>query len=186
MAEPARDHDEAFMAEALAEARRSLDLDEFPVGAVVVLGDDLVARAHWEGGARRRLLDHAEVVALMEAERSGRMSSRRDRQRATLYTTLEPCALCMAAAMSFLLGRIVYAAEAPVDGGTNLPDVWAPPNGHPPDGVPYTIPEVVGGVGREASIALITEWIGRNPKRSWATPYLGSNPVTNRRGVRPC
>jgi hypothetical protein len=92
----------------------------------------------------------------------------------------------MAAAMSFLLGRIVYAAEAPVDGGTNLPDVWAPPNGHPPDGVPYTIPEVVGGVGREASIALITEWIGRNPKRSWATPYLGSNPVTNRRGVRPC
>jgi tRNA(adenine34) deaminase len=173
MAQPGRERDEAVMAEALAEARRSLDLDEFPVGALVVLGGDVVARAHWRGIARRRLIDHAEILALMKAERSGRVSSRRERQRATLYTTLEPCALCMAAAMSFLLGRIVFAAEAPVDGGTNLPELWAPPNGHPQDGVPYTIPEVVGGVGREASIALIEEWIGRSPQRRWATPYLG-------------
>jgi tRNA(adenine34) deaminase len=173
MAQPGRERDEAVMAEALAEARRSLDLDEFPVGALVVLGGDVVARAHWRGIARRRLIDHAEILALMKAERSGRVSSRRERQRATLYTTLEPCALCMAAAMSFLLGRIVFAAEAAVDGGTNLPELWAPPNGHPQDGVPYTIPEVVGGVGREASIALIEEWIGRSPQRRWATPYLG-------------
>jgi tRNA(adenine34) deaminase len=173
MAQPGRERDEAVMAEALAEARRSLDLDEFPVGALVVLGGDVVARAHWRGIARRRLIDHAEILALMKAERSGRVSSRRERQRATLYTTLEPCSLCMAAAMSFLLGRIVFAAEAAVDGGTNLPELWAPPNGHPQDGVPYTIPEVVGGVGREASIALIEEWIGRSPQRRWATPYLG-------------
>ena len=173
MVGPAMERDEAFMAEALAEARRSLDLDEFPVGAVVVLGGDTAVRAHWRGVSQRRLLDHAEILALMEAERSGRVSSRQERRNAALYTTLEPCALCMAAAMSFLLGRIVFAAEAPIDGGANLPDLWAPPNGHPRDGVPYTIPEVVGGVGREASIALIAEWIGRNEQRSWATPYLG-------------
>jgi tRNA(adenine34) deaminase len=173
MTEPARERDEAFMAEALGEARRSLDLDEFPVGAVVVLGGDVVVRAHWEGVARRRLLDHAEMLALTEAERSGKVSGRQERRNATLYTTLEPCALCMAAAMSFLLGRIVFAADAPVDGGTNLPELWTPPNGHPHDGVPYTIPEVVGGVGREASIALIAEWVSRSAQRSWATPYLG-------------
>jgi tRNA(adenine34) deaminase len=96
MAQPGRERDEAVMAEALAEARRSLDLEEFPVGALVVLGGDVVARAHWRGIARRRLIDHAEILALMKAERSGRVSSRRERQRATLYTTLEPCALCMA------------------------------------------------------------------------------------------
>jgi tRNA(Arg) A34 adenosine deaminase TadA len=39
--------DSEFMAEAVAEARRSLDIDEFPVGAVVVLADAVVARAHW-------------------------------------------------------------------------------------------------------------------------------------------
>jgi tRNA(Arg) A34 adenosine deaminase TadA len=63
-----------------------------------------------------------------------KVSSRRERQEATLYTTLEPCALCMAAAMTFWLGTIVFAVEAPVDGGTNLPDLWHPPNGHPADG----------------------------------------------------
>jgi tRNA(adenine34) deaminase len=164
--------DETFMAEALTEARRSLDLGEFPVGAVVVLADDVVACAHWKGGAQRRLLDHAEMVALMEAERSGKVSRRRERQEATLYTTLEPCALCMAAAMSFLLGRVVFAAAAAVDGGTKLPDLWQPPNGHPPDGMPYTIPAVVGGVRRDASIELIAEWVRRDPRRAWAAGYL--------------
>jgi tRNA(adenine34) deaminase len=166
------ERDELFMAEALAEARRSLAVDEFPVGAVVVLANEVVARAHWTGAAERRLLDHAEILALMEAERSGKVSRRQERQEATLYATLEPCVLCMAAAMSFLLGRLVFAAEAPVDGGTNLPELWEPPTGHPPNGMPYAIPEVVPGIGREASIALIAEWIRRSPQRAWATPYV--------------
>lgn len=161
------------MAEALGEARKSLDVDEFPVGAVVVLGRDVVARAHWTGARQRRLLDHAEMLALLDAERSGRVARRQQRREATLYTTLEPCALCMAATMSFLLGRIVFAADAPVDGAANLPDVWAPPNGHPPTGIPYTVPEVLGGVGREASVALISEWVSRSPERTWAAAYLG-------------
>jgi len=166
------DRDAELMSEALAEARLSLDVDEFPVGAVLVLGDVVVARAHWTGASQRRLLDHAEMLVLMEAERSGRVAGRRQRREATLYTTLEPCALCMGAAMSFLLGTIVFAADAPVDGGTNLPELWQPPNGHPADGVPYTLPEVVGGVGREASIELIAEWTGRDPRRRWAAAYV--------------
>jgi tRNA(adenine34) deaminase len=166
--------EDEFMAAALAESRKSLDRDEFPAGAVVVLGDGhVVARGHWTGGASGRLLDHAEMLALADAER--RLLRRDERQAATLYTTLEPCALCMAAAMFFLIGRVVFAAEALVDGGTNLPDVWEPPNGHPADGKPYTIPEVVGGVGREESFALIAEWVQRMPdQRSWAAAYLGA------------
>jgi tRNA(adenine34) deaminase len=166
-----RDH--AFMAEALAEARQSLDVDEFPVGAVVVLGDDVVARAHWAGTTQRRLLEHAEILALMEAERSGRVAGRRERQQATLFTTLEPCALCMAAAMTFKLGRLVFAAAASIDGGTNLPDLWRPPNGHPADGMPYTIPAVMGGVAGDQSVRLIAEWAGRDREgRRWALPYV--------------
>jgi tRNA(adenine34) deaminase len=161
------------MAEALAEAERSLDVDEFPVGAVVVLAGEVVARAHWTGARERRLLDHAEMLALLDAERRGTVASRRERHAATLYTTLEPCALCMAAAMSFLLGRVVFAAPAPIDGGTNLPDLWQPPNGHPRDGMPYTIPAVTGGVAAEQSVRLIAEWTGRDPeRRGWALPYV--------------
>lgn len=157
------------MAHALDEARRSLALNEFPVGAVVVLDDEIIGRGHWAGPGR--LLDHAEIVALMEAERAGTLR-RAERRRAALFTTLEPCALCMAASMSFLLGRIVYALEAPVDGGTNLPEEWEPPNGHPQDGVLYTIPEVVAGVGRDESVAAFAEWLARNPQHSWAAGYL--------------
>lgn len=168
--------DEQFMVEALAEAQRSLAKDEFPVGALLVLDDGVIAaRGHWTGGAPKRLLDHAEMLVMMEAERSVTILRRSDRQAATLYTTLEPCALCMAAAMFFLLGRVVYAAEALVDGGTHLPDVWAPANGHPADGKPYTIPTVVGGVGREASLAFIAEWAGRSPtQRGWAAAYVAA------------
>jgi tRNA(adenine34) deaminase len=166
------------MAEALAEAERSLSVDEFPVGAVVVLGDDVVARAHWTGATQRRLLDHAEMLALMDAERNGRVADRRERQQAMLYTTLEPCPLCMSAAMSFLLGRIVFAAAAPVDGATNLPDLWQPPHGHPRDGMPYAIPAVTGGVGRDASVRLIAEWTSRDQeRRRWALPYVREGPA---------
>jgi tRNA(adenine34) deaminase len=164
--------DEELMAEALVEAEKSLHVDEFPVGAVLVLNDEVVARAHWLGASQRRLLDHAELVALLEAERGGRAVRRRERQEAVLYTTLEPCALCMAAAMSFLLGKIVYAADAPIDGGTNLPSLWKPALGHPANAMPYAIPEVVGGVARDASVALIAEWVRRHPDREWAAPYV--------------
>jgi tRNA(adenine34) deaminase len=164
-----------LMAEALAEAQLSLDVDEFPVGAVLVLNNEVVARGHWKGVIERRLLDHAEMVVLLDAERSGRVTGWQDRQAATLYTTLEPCALCMAASMSFLLGRIVFAARAPLDGGTNLPELWKPPNGHPADGIPYTIPSVTGGIGSDESTRLIAEWTGRDPAtRGWALSYLPS------------
>jgi tRNA(Arg) A34 adenosine deaminase TadA len=113
------------------------------------------------------------MLALMDAERSGQVSTRQQRRDATLYTTLEPCHLCMAAAMCFLLGRVVFAAAAPIDGGASLPELWQPPNGHPADGMPYTIPVVAGGVAAEASTQLIGEWIGRDwSTRSWAAGYL--------------
>jgi tRNA(adenine34) deaminase len=161
------------MAEALDEAELSLAANEFPVGAVLVLDDVIVARAHWAGAARRRMLDHPELLVLLEAERTGKISLWDERQRATLYTTLEPCVLCMGAAMTFLLGRFVFAAPAPPDGAAGLPDAWQPAKGHPPAaGMPYTVPAVVGGVECDASVALIREWVSANPGQSWARGYL--------------
>ena len=165
------------MDEALAEASRSLEKGEAPIGAVLVYGGEVVARAHWQGMAQRRLLDHPELLALLEAERSGAVLRRREREEATLYTTLEPCALCMSAAMSFLLGRIVFALEAPSDGAANLPEAWRPVNGHPAPGEPpYAIPEVVGGVKRAASLELIKQFVDRNPTARWARTLLPTRP----------
>jgi tRNA(adenine34) deaminase len=161
--------DHEFMGEALREAARSLGHGEFPVGSVVVLDGDIVGRAYWAGVTR--LIDHAEIVALRDAEGRRRLN-RQERSRASMYTTLEPCALCMAASMSFLLGRIVFALEAPVDGGTNLPEVWQPANGHPRARSVYTIPTVERGVRRDESISLIEQWVRSSPDNGWAEDYL--------------
>jgi tRNA(adenine34) deaminase len=157
------------MTAALREAERSLGLGEFPIGSVVALDGEVIGRGYRQGPVR--LIDHAEIIALRDAEGARRLS-RSERGRATLYTTLEPCALCMAASMSFLLGRIVYALEAPLDGGTNLPELWQPINGHSGASRVYTIPTVVRGILRDEGIALIERWVAGDPRHTWAADYL--------------
>jgi tRNA(adenine34) deaminase len=163
--------DEELMAVALAEARKGLAANELPIGAVVELAGEVVAAAHWRIGEQPRLVDHAELVALRAAE-AARPLGQGDRARSTLYTTLEPCLLCMGAAMSFLAGRVVFALEAPLDGASEVADVWQPRLGHPDDGFPYRLPEIVGGVGRAESLALLQEFLQRNPDAEWARAFV--------------
>jgi tRNA(adenine34) deaminase len=102
--------DEGFMREALEEARRGLEAGEVPVGAVVVIDGAIVSRAH---NAPVTLTDpsaHAEVLAIREAARkigNYRLTG------ATLYATLEPCAMCCGAALHARIARLVYGACDP-------------------------------------------------------------------------
>ena len=105
-----RDPDVVFMREALEEARRGLVAGEVPVGAVVVLGEQIIGRAH---NAPIELVDptaHAEVLALREA--AGKTGNYR-LTGATLYVTVEPCPMCCGAALHSRLARIVYGAADP-------------------------------------------------------------------------
>jgi len=99
--------DEEFMREALDEARRGLDGGEVPVGAVVVVDGEVVARAHNAPIALNDPTGHAEVLALREAAR--RLGNYR-LTGATLYATLEPCAMCCGAALHARIARLVYGA----------------------------------------------------------------------------
>jgi len=162
--------DERLMGVALALAEEGLAADEQPIGAVVALDGEVVSLARWQ---RRpgRLLDHAEVVALRAAEDDSRLRGRRG--ETTLYTTLEPCVMCMGSAMSFLAGRVVYALEAPVDGASEIAALWRPDLGDPPDEYRvYAVPEVVGGVCREASLALAVAFAERHPDLPWAQAFV--------------
>ena len=101
------------MARALEQARAAWTEDEVPIGAVVVLDGRLIA----EGRNRTRTwhdpTGHAEMVALRRAaERIGdwRLLD------ATLYVTLEPCAMCAGAMVLARLKRVVYAAADPKAG----------------------------------------------------------------------
>ena len=99
--------DERFMREALAEARRALAAGEVPVGAVVVLGGEVIARAHNAPIALADPTAHAEVLALREAARK---SGNYRLTGAGLYVTVEPCAMCCGAALHARVARVVYGA----------------------------------------------------------------------------
>jgi tRNA(adenine34) deaminase len=149
------------MRRALALAEQGLREGELPIGSVVVLDDAVVAEAFWRGDPERGVLGHPELLALLEADRS----IGRRRREATLYTTLEPCLMCMGAAMSFFLGIVVYALASPTDGAARVAAQWAPAAGHPePSGRrSYGLPKIVAGVGREESAALVRSYLRGGP-----------------------
>ena len=105
--------DQEAMALAIEQAHAAGRLGNIPVGAVVVIDGEVVASA---GNRRDTLQDptaHAEMLALRAAARevgSWRLAS------ATLYVTLEPCAMCAGAIANARVGRLVYGADEPKTG----------------------------------------------------------------------
>ena len=105
--------DRSLMREAIAEARRAACAGEAPVGAVIVLGGKIIARAH---NLKESLGDptaHAEVLAIRQA--AGSLGAWR-LSGATLYVTLEPCPMCAGAIVQARMERLVYGAYDPKAG----------------------------------------------------------------------
>jgi tRNA(adenine34) deaminase len=123
-----QDADESFMQEALALADEAAALGEVPVGAVVVHEGVIVGR-----GSNRRETDrdpfaHAELRALAEA---ARVLGRWRLSGVSLVVTLEPCSLCVGAALQARIDRVVYGAPSPKAGALGgLFDLNALPHNH--------------------------------------------------------
>lgn len=95
---------------ALDQARLAVDQSEVPVGAVVAIGDAVIAAAHNEPIALSDPTAHAEVLALREA---GRKTGNYRLPDATLYVTVEPCVMCCGAILNARLPRLVFGAADP-------------------------------------------------------------------------
>lgn len=99
--------DRVFMQAALEEARRAAELGEVPVGCVVVVADRIVARGGNRTESRLDPTSHAEMIAIRKATlRFGnwRLTD------ATIYSTLEPCPMCMGALLLARVERLVFGA----------------------------------------------------------------------------
>lgn len=101
------------MRQALRLAQCAADLGEVPVGAVVVLDEQIVGEGYNHPIAASDMTAHAEVIALRDA------AQRKVNYRlpgATLYVTLEPCTMCLGALMHARIERLVYATAEPKAG----------------------------------------------------------------------
>jgi tRNA(adenine34) deaminase len=105
--------DEYFMKEAMKEAKKAEELKEVPIGAVIVLNGEIIARAHNLRETNQSAVSHAELLAIEQACQA--VGSWRLEQ-ATIYVTLEPCAMCAGAILLARIQKVVFGAVDPKGG----------------------------------------------------------------------
>lgn len=108
--------DTYFMQQALKEAQIAFDKNEIPVGAVVVMNEKIIARAHNLTETLNDVTAHAEMQAFTAASD---FLGGKYLKECTLYVTLEPCQMCAGASYWTQIGRIVYGAKDPQRGFVN-------------------------------------------------------------------
>lgn len=137
---------ERFMRLALEEARQAGEEGEVPVGAVIVVGNRIIARGHNQVEKLRDCTAHAEMIALTSAFN---YLGAKYLPEATLFVTLEPCLMCAGALYWSKIGRIVFGARDEKNGYGRVTGPVSPFH-------PKTILE--GGVLAEAAARLMTDF----------------------------
>ena len=139
------DADVTFMREAMALAKMAEEIDEVPVGALIVRDGKIIAKAYNTRETSKCATHHAEVLAIEEACRvlgGWRLPG------CTLYVTMEPCAMCAGAIINARIPRVVFGAPDLRFGAfgslINLADV---PLNHKP--------EILGGVLAEENVEIL-------------------------------
>ena len=99
--------DERWMQIALLEAKKAEHANEVPVGAIIVKGENLISQAHNQPISKNDPTAHAEIQVLRKA---GQKLKNYRLTGTTLYVTLEPCAMCLAAMLHARIERVVFGA----------------------------------------------------------------------------
>ena len=105
--------DEYFMGEALKEARKAFELDEVPIGAVIVHNNEIIARGYNRRNTNKNPLMHAEIIAINEA---AKVIGDWRIEDCTIYVTVEPCPMCSGAIVQARIPNVVYGAPNPKAG----------------------------------------------------------------------
>ena len=163
--------DEEYMQVCLDLAAQAMDrFGEFPIAAIVVLEGEIISQGTTHEKREGRYIRHAELEALDAADGLKPFPGRR--REARLFTNLEPCLMCLGAAMSFGVGEIVYALESEGDGAVDLVRSWV----RAEDDIPgCQVPRIRGGVLRRESMRLFKEYVRQEPPgpmRDWAATLV--------------
>ena len=163
-----------FMAAAVQLAGAALEKGELPIGAVVVLDDQIVAQAHTSEVADRRLLVHAELQALLGFDQLHLNTEQR--RRSALFSTLEPCLMCLGACQASQVGEVYFALESWIDGAS---EVTLRLERESQDYPEQFWPVVEGGILREESRELVADYLSKHSSgamRRWAKALIDGQP----------
>lgn len=104
---------EKYMRAAIREAKKAYQLDEVPIGCVIVQNDKIIARGYNRRNTDKNTLAHAELAAIKKASRKTGDWRLED---CTMYITLEPCQMCAGAIVQSRLGKVVIGSMNPKAG----------------------------------------------------------------------
>ncbi len=139
---------ETLMREALATAGQAIDDGEVPIGSILAHGDGtIISRAHNGLNRTKNKTAHAEMMAFVNA--AGKYPP--DARDLILVSTLEPCVMCLGAAMEASIDTIVYGLKAPFDSGTARVS--------PPKSPESGMPRIIGDVLADKSRRLFEQWL---------------------------
>lgn len=137
---------EDAVALAIKVAEEGMSAGEMPIGAVVLQGDKVIGRGYTKEQALRRRIVHADLMAMLDAD--AYLGFKRSVEPLTLAVNLEPCMMCLGAAITLGIQKVYFALESPNDGGVELLSHW-----HPPVEQPFFCrpTEIKGGFHRQAA-----------------------------------
>ena len=148
---------ETLMREALAEAERGMAEGEAPIGCVMarpINGKiEIVARGHNRMNALQSKIAHAEITTFQNAAGNGEKEPAipLDSKDAIMVSTLEPCVMCLGAAMETGVQTVLFGLNAPADNGTQRLK--------PPQSPDNSDPEIIGGILADESRRLFETWL---------------------------
>ncbi|WP_250037546.1 deaminase [Paractinoplanes maris] len=154
---------------AVAVAEAGMAAGELPIGAVVEMGGQIVASAFTRDVSLGRRLVHADLLAMIEADEKLGWRARPHPLR--LAVNLEPCLMCLGAAMALKVDEVYYGLESPADGGASVAAAWPVS----PDLPWYRPPVMLGGLRRAEVQDQFRRYCERAPDsglRSWAATLL--------------
>jgi tRNA(adenine34) deaminase len=126
---------------AIETAEEGLRAGELPIGAVVVMGEEIVGRAFTQEKAQARRLVHADLLAMTAADQV--LGWRPRASPLQLAVNLEPCVMCLGAAMTLGVAEIYFGLASPADGAAEVAAQWKPGSKDMPS---YAAPAVRGGI----------------------------------------
>ena len=154
-----------FMKKALIEAEKALVEKEFPVGCIITYQDKIVAKGKRTGSNSKRPseTDHAEINTIRELNK---LHPDLPRNEMTIYSTMEPCLMCLSAIIFSGFPKIVFAYEDVMGGGCtiskkNLPPIYQ-----------ENYPEIKGGILRKESLSLFKSFFQLESNRYWKGSLL--------------